>query len=224
MTEKSLESSNKISPCGRNDKLIIIQSSQRFDRASRLAPAAGFKPVGPTLKCCADQFDSEPGLIRLREKIMNFDVDLEKIRLTAEEYYRSGDFYCSEAIVKTIKDAFSLSVSDDVIALASGFPVGIGGAGCTCGAVTGGVMALGLVFGRSKPKDKKVDRAMKLSGELHNIFKKNHKSLCCRTLNRYMIMGSSRQMKQCIAFTGEMAQETARIIIREQYNKNSSII
>jgi C_GCAxxG_C_C family probable redox protein len=143
-------------------------------------------------------------------------VDLEKIRLTAEEYYRSGDFYCSEAIVKTIKDAFSLSVSDDVIAMASGFPVGIGKAGCTCGAVSGGVIALGMVFGRTAPKDKKVDKAMKLSRELHEIFKKRHKCLCCRTLNRYMIMGSSRQMKQCIAFTGEMAQEAARIIIRDR--------
>jgi C_GCAxxG_C_C family probable redox protein len=147
---------------------------------------------------------------------MNFDVDLEKIRLTAEEYYRSGDFYCSEAIVKTIKDAFSLSVSDDVIAMASGFPVGIGKAGCTCGAVSGGVIALGMVFGRTAPKDKKVDKAMKLSRELHDIFKKRHKCLCCRTLNRHMIMGSSRQMKQCIAFTGEMAQEAARIIIRDR--------
>jgi C_GCAxxG_C_C family probable redox protein len=78
------------------------------------------------------------------------------------------------------------------------------------------VMALGMVFGRIAPKDKKVDKAMKLSRELHDIFKKNHKSLCCRTLNRFMIMGTSRQMKQCIAFTGEMAQEAARIIIREQ--------
>ncbi|PKN10172.1 MAG: hypothetical protein CVU72_02055, partial [Deltaproteobacteria bacterium HGW-Deltaproteobacteria-7] len=144
---------------------------------------------------------------------MNLDVDLQKIRMTAEEYYRSGDFYCSEAIVKTIKDAFNLSVSDDVIAMASGFPVGIGEAGCTCGAVTGGVMALGLVFGRSKPKDTKVNRAMKLSRELHDIFKANHKSLCCRKLNRYMMMGSSKQMKQCIAFTGEMAHEAARIIL-----------
>lgn len=144
------------------------------------------------------------------------DIDLEKIKLTAEEYYRRGDFYCSEAVVKTIKDAFNLSVSNDVIAMASGFPVGIGGAGCTCGALTGGVIALGLVFGRSKPKDKKVDKAMKLSRELHDIFKKNHKSLCCRTLNRFMIMGTSSQVEQCIAFTGEMAQETARIIIREQ--------
>ena len=152
------------------------------------------------------------------------DIDLEKIRLTAEEYYRSGDFYCSEAIIKTIKDAFDLPVSDEVISMASGFPVGIGGAGCTCGAVSGGVMALGLVFGRTLPKDKKVDKAMKLSRELHDIFKKNHKSLCCRTLNKYMIMGSSGQMKQCIAFTGEMAQETARIIIREQCRQKKSII
>jgi C_GCAxxG_C_C family probable redox protein len=148
--------------------------------------------------------------------VMNLDVDLEKIRLTAEEYYRNGDFYCSEAVVKTIKDAFGIQVSDEVISMASGFPVGIGNAGCLCGTVTGGVMALGLVFGRTAPKDKKVDKAMKLSRELHDIFKKNHKSLCCRTLNRYMIMGSSRQMKQCIAFTGEMAQEVARIILREQ--------
>jgi Putative redox-active protein (C_GCAxxG_C_C). len=72
------------------------------------------------------------------------------------------------------------------------------------------------VFGRAIPKDKKVDKVMKLSRELHDIFKKRHKHLCCRTLNKYMIMGSSRQMKQCIAFTGEMAQETARLIIREQ--------
>jgi C_GCAxxG_C_C family probable redox protein len=148
--------------------------------------------------------------------INNFDIDLEKIRLTAEEYYRSSDFYCSEAIVKTIKDAFGLPVSNDVISMASGFPIGIGKAGCVCGAVSGGVMALGLVFGRTTPKDSKVDKAMNLSRELHDIFKKRHKSLCCRTLNKYMIMGSSRQMKQCIAFTGEMAQETARIIIREQ--------
>jgi C_GCAxxG_C_C family probable redox protein len=145
------------------------------------------------------------------------DIDLEKIKLTAEEYYRSGDFYCSEAIVKTIKDAFGLPVSDEVISMASGFPVGIGEAGCTCGAVTGGVMSLGFVFGRNTPKDSKVDKAMKLSRELHDIFKKRHKHLCCRTLNKYMIMGSSRQMKQCVAFTGEMAQETARLIIREQY-------
>lgn len=55
--------------------------------------------------------------------------------------------------MKTIKDAFDLDYDDSVIALASGFPVGMGRSGCTCGAVAGGVMALGLVFGRTQAKD-----------------------------------------------------------------------
>jgi len=57
-------------------------------------------------------------------------MDLENIKRTAEDYYRSGDFYCSEAVVKTIKDAFQLPIPDNVISAASGFPVGMGGAGC----------------------------------------------------------------------------------------------
>ena len=71
---------------------------------------------------------------------MNPLVNTTAIRETAENYYRSGDFYCSEAIVKAIKDAFALPLPDSAIAMASGFPVGMGGAGCTCGAVAGGVM------------------------------------------------------------------------------------
>jgi len=156
----------------------------------------------------------------LKCEALSGNIDLDKIKSTAEEYYRSGDFYCSEAVVKTIKDAFQIPVPEAVIAAASGFPVGMGGAGCTCGAVAGGVMSLGLVFGRTAPKDSKVDKAMKLSRELHDIFKKRHKATCCRKLTRFTIMGSSGQMNQCIAFTGEVAEETARIILREQNKLN----
>jgi len=77
----------------------------------------------------------------------------EAIRKIAENYYRQGDFYCSEAILKTIIDAFELPVPDAVIAMASGFPIGMGRSGCTCGAVVGGIMALGLFFGRTESGD-----------------------------------------------------------------------
>jgi C_GCAxxG_C_C family probable redox protein len=117
--------------------------------------------------------------------------------------------------VKTIKDAFDLQVPDSVVAMASGFPIGIGVAGCTCGAVNGGIMALGLFFGRTRPKDNKVNKAMELARELHDTFRKRHRSLCCRTLTKFMILGSRKQLEQCISFTGEVAEETARIIIRE---------
>jgi C_GCAxxG_C_C family probable redox protein len=101
-------------------------------------------------------------------------IDPVKIRARAEPYYRSGDFFCSEAIVKAVVEGFHLPVPDLVIAMASGFPVGIGGSGCTCGALTGGVMALGLFFGRTEPKDRKVKKCMELSKLLHDRFQDRH--------------------------------------------------
>ena len=146
---------------------------------------------------------------------MKKTIDINKIRITAENYYRNGDFYCSEAIIKTIKDEFEIELPDEIIAMASGFPVGIGGSGCTCGAVVGGVMALGMFFGRTKAKDEKVDNTMALSKELHDKFKSSHKYLCCRTLTKGMTLGSKAHMEQCVSFTGEVAEETAKIIVRE---------
>ncbi|MBM6861456.1 C-GCAxxG-C-C family protein [Clostridium saudiense] len=148
------------------------------------------------------------------------NIDINKIRETAENYYRNGDFFCSEAIVKTIKDEFELPVSDEIVAAASGFPIGIGGSGCTCGAVSGGVMALGLVFGRQEAKDPKVRKTMELTKELHEKFRKNHKSLCCRILTKGLDMGSGEHKEQCISFTGEVAEEVAKIIVRELNNNN----
>lgn len=143
-------------------------------------------------------------------------IDFAEVRATAEKYYRDGDFYCSEAVVKTIKDAFGLDYDDSVIALASGFPVGIGRSGCTCGAVTGGVMALGMVFGRTQPKDERVNKALVLSKELHDQFRSNHKSLCCRVLTKGLTLGTPEHKNQCVAFTGEVAEFVARLIARER--------
>jgi C_GCAxxG_C_C family probable redox protein len=142
-------------------------------------------------------------------------IDPLKIRLIAEEYYRSGQFYCSEAIVKTINDTFGLDYPDRVVRMASGFPIGIGGAGCTCGAVTGGVMAIGMVFGREKPGDPSIDRCLTLARELHTFFAGRHGCLCCRTLTPGMILKSPEHIAQCVAFTGEVAEETTKIILRE---------
>jgi C_GCAxxG_C_C family probable redox protein len=137
------------------------------------------------------------------------------IRKIAEEYYRSGQFYCSEAIVKTFNEQFGLGYPEEIIRLASGFPLGIGGAGCSCGAVTGGVMAIGMVFGQTHPRDPCVGRCLSLSRELHDRFVNRHGCACCRSLIRGMILTSPEHMQQCVALTGEVAEETARIILRE---------
>lgn len=133
----------------------------------------------------------------------------------AEDYYRRGDYFCSEAIVRSIRDEFNMDVSDDVIAMASGFPVGMGGSGCTCGALAGGIMALGLFFGRREPGDPRVNHTMALAKELHDHFTSQHKSTCCRVLTRGMKLGSPVHMEQCISITGEIAEKTTELIERE---------
>jgi len=142
-------------------------------------------------------------------------IDLNRIKNKAEKLYRDGDFYCSESIIKTFIDEFKLDLSDDVIAMASTFPVGMGHSGCSCGAVIGAQMMLGYFFGRRKAGDNKVDKAMELSAEIHDIFRERHGSLCCRVLTRDHKIGSKEHIEQCIYFTGDMAYEAARIICRE---------
>lgn len=148
------------------------------------------------------------------------EVSIKKIRKDAEKLF--GSFYCSEAVVSSIKINFELDVPDQVIAMASGFPVGIGGAKCLCGAVSGGVLALGLFFGRTVPNDPKVTKLMELTKELHDWFKEENgkNTLCCRVLTREFDMKEKGHKDQCTRFTGMIAEKTAEIIVRELGLKN----
>ena len=144
------------------------------------------------------------------------EIDLERVRRTAEGYYSTWEYYCSEAVVKTIGDEFGAGWPEEIVAAASGFPVGFGGAGCTCGALSGGVLAIGMFFGRKQSKDPRLETALDLSRKLRDFFLSRRRSLCCRKLTRDMVMGSVEHMTQCIAITGEIAEETARLIASEK--------
>ncbi|MGH4121816.1 MAG: C-GCAxxG-C-C family (seleno)protein [Clostridium sp.] len=146
---------------------------------------------------------------------MKNQVSIKKIRRDAEESFRKGDFFCSEAIVSSIKNNFEIPMPDEMIAMASGFPIGIGKSKCVCGAVSGGVMCLGYFFGRTTGGDSKVQNTLKLANELQESFKNNHKVLCCKVLTHGMDMASGEHKAQCISFTGEIAEKTAQIIVRE---------
>ncbi len=149
-------------------------------------------------------------------------VDTQKTKKDAERLYNEG-LYCSEAIVKSIIDNYNLDVSEDVIKLASGFPVGIGGSMCTCGAVSGAVMTLGLFFGRTTPGDPAVTKCMELSKEIHDEFVRKNKVLCCKVLTRGMELGTPDHMAQCTKFTGEVAEHLSSILVRELKLTDASI-
>lgn len=147
------------------------------------------------------------------------DISIRKVAADAEQYYRDG-FYCCEAVVAAIWDNFELDVPKEVIALASGMAVGVGRTGCLCGAVNGGVLALGLFFGRTEPggpQDPKAVKCLALANELHSWFREHNGkgTTCCRVLTREFDMGQGEHKAQCIRFTGLCAGKTAEIIVRE---------
>lgn len=145
------------------------------------------------------------------------EVSVAKIAKDAEDLFRGG-FFCSEAVVSSIRSNFEIDVPEEVIAMASGFPIGIGRSKCLCGAVSGGVMAIGLVFGRTVQKDPQVEQTLLLSKELHDWFKEANgkNALCCRILTKEFDMGAGEHKEQCIRFTGLVAGKVAEMIIRKK--------
>ncbi len=144
------------------------------------------------------------------------EVSVQKIGKDAEDLFRGG-FFCSEALMSSIRSNFELDVPEEVIAMASGFPVGIGRSKCLCGAVSGGVMALGLFFGRTVQGDPKVEKNLAVAKELHDYFKEatGKNALCCRVLTKEFDMSKGEHKEQCIHFTGMVARKVAQIIMRE---------
>lgn len=147
------------------------------------------------------------------------EISLSKVQKDAEDNFRGG-YFCCEALMAAIRDNFALDVPAEVIAMASGMAVGAGRSGCMCGALNGGILALGMFFGRTEqngPQDPKVVKCMALTHELHDWFKEANgkNAICCRVLTREFDMGKGEHKEQCIRFTGLCAWKVAEIVVRE---------
>ena len=143
-------------------------------------------------------------------------IDVNAIRHTAEELYQKGDFYCSEAVVAAFREHLFPEMPEELIAAASGFPIGVGRSKCMCGAVSGGVIACGYAFGRTKGGDKdRSEQTLAVSKEIQEKFRARNKVTCCSVLTRGMEMGSPEHKAQCVRFTGEVAADVAEVIARE---------
>ena len=152
-------------------------------------------------------------------KINATSIDLAKVQADAEESFRKG-FFCCEAVMETMIDHFKLDVPQETIRMASGMAVGVGKSGCICGALNGGVLALGMFFGRSEqkgPMDPNVVKCLGLTKELHDWFQDNNTKgvSCCRVLTKEFDMSVGGHKSKCIYYTGICAAKTAELVARE---------
>lgn len=146
---------------------------------------------------------------------MRYNVNIEEIKNEAVEIFQQG-FACSEAVIYAIKKGFEMDLSDDAIAMSSGFPWGLGGGGCICGALAGGTMCLGYVFGRRTPGDPAFFKCQEVTKELHDHFKKVAGATCCRVLTKNYEKNSPERKAHCITLVEATVEKVAEIIIREK--------
>ncbi|ABW18193.1 C-GCAxxG-C-C family protein [Alkaliphilus oremlandii] len=151
--------------------------------------------------------------------IKNFTTEdlLDKVQANAEELFRSGTYFCSEAVLQTINEFLGTPYPKDVVKLASGFPIGMGKSGCLCGAVSGGQMALGMVYGRVEGEAMQ-EKMFEESKALHDYIMSEYKSNCCRVITRQWAgdnFKSPERKEHCITITGKVARWVANELIAD---------
>lgn len=146
---------------------------------------------------------------------MNKELIVEKVRKEAEGYFERGEFFCSEAVVQSINHLLGSPYDDNIVKMASAFPVGLGKSGCLCGAVSGGAMALGMAYGREhgEPMD---DKMFPISSELHDHIKKMYKSTCCRVMVKDFEFASPERKAHCVKITGEVSKWIAEKFLEDE--------
>jgi C_GCAxxG_C_C family probable redox protein len=88
--------------------------------------------------------------------------DKELLQEAETRAYRYEQEYrdCSQCTLLAIQEVFGLG-GDDALKAATGFAGGIGRTGSVCGAFIGGVMALGLLYGRDRETMKHSDEEVR---------------------------------------------------------------
>lgn len=103
---------------------------------------------------------------------------------------------CTQAVLQ----ATTGRDDQELLAMAKAFGGGIGDSGCLCGAVTGGVMALGL-----SGKEKQAARLM-------TSFKDEFRTTCCKGLSKDHRWLSREHLANCRKITTRTASIVARLL------------
>lgn len=138
-----------------------------------------------------------------------------KVDERARRLFDDG-FYCAESVLKAVAEAYGID-SEIVPKIATGFCGGQSGTCGQCGAVSGAIMSLGMLTGRSSP-DEDVDRTYEAVRAFLDDFEKRFDTTNCRDLigcdlstqegrDEFDSRGLSERCK-------DYTEEAARIIVR----------
>lgn len=144
---------------------------------------------------------------------------IAQVRKSAEESFASG-LYCAESVVLAIAKAEGIA-SDLLPKIATGFCSGMARSYGICGALTGAMMGVSLVLGRSTSNEP-VQPAYTATQRLIQAFEKEFGSRDCHALlggcdlntSEGQAMFKDQNLRhRCQEFTGKAAELAARILV-----------
>jgi C_GCAxxG_C_C family probable redox protein len=98
-------------------------------------------------------------------------------------------YNCAQSVLLAMSEHWGIE-SDIIPKIATGFGSGIGRCGSVCGALTGGVMSIGIKYGADEPSPEKRQNCYELALRLYRLFEQQHGSVLCRELIGYDLSDS----------------------------------
>lgn len=141
----------------------------------------------------------------------------EKIGDRAADLFTTRQLWCAPALLVAVNRGLSGELDDNLaIRLASGLGEGLGGSGCLCGSISGGVLALGIFLGNGRRSPSGDRTVLAASRKLHETFKTEYGSTCCRVLVKGLERGSTEHYRMCAERTAFATKITTRMIFDQK--------
>ena len=217
-----------------NDAISAMAQDNTTSRTP-LTPLKGVTPLKDTMPARPDSPASEAsphekprdesGLDTFASAAVRYDGGMSGLRDVGESDFceavahRAANLFatrqhlCAEAVLRALAEGLGGPLSpEQAAALGTPFCQGMGGAGCPCGALSGGIAGVGLYLGR------RCDGASGAPGRrharvLHDAFRRAFGATCCRVLTKNL--DKDAHFAQCQHLTQEAARMAARLLLDE---------
>lgn len=124
-------------------------------------------------------------------------------RNKAGNYFKEG-YNCAEAVFLTYRELLAPEMDPSMVKLVTGFGGGVGESGCMCGALTGSIVALNMIKGRTTNQVPR-DEAYRFAKEFTEKFTEKYGVTCCRALNPHPFE-TREHLTNCLKITGNTSK------------------
>lgn len=138
-------------------------------------------------------------------------VNFEEMNNYAMDLFHKG-FTCAETVMYTLNKFLDLGLDEKSFAMCSGFPWGLGGGGCICGALAGSSMIIGSKYGRKSFDETRDEKCFPINNELHDEFKKECGGTCCRVLMKGLDRDDPNRKENCSEYVKNALKITINLL------------